>query len=611
MGGPPTEDLGARAARLPQQAGVYLFKDAAGLVLYVGKASNLRSRVRQYLAGTDGRFMVPFLVAQSSDVDVVLTDSEKEALILENTLIKRHQPPYNVKLRDDKNFLHLRLDPRKTWPRYELVRNIRDDGARYFGPYSSASKARRTLGFLQRAFPLRTCSDRVLASRRRPCVLHQMERCVAPCVAGHTDTEAYGELVSESMLWLEGRRGEVVERLRSRMMERAEALQFEQAARLRDLIAEIELTLQRQKMVDRSLADRDVMGLYREGDAGMLAILPVRRGMMLEPRFVSFDADRGESAELLSSWLNALYDEDIPPEILLPELPASAEVLVEVLSERRGSRVRLHVPQRGDKNRLMSLATDNARDRFRRRSDGLARRRRALSSLAEILELPAPPHRVECFDNSNLMGTNPVASCVVFLDGAPAKSEYRHYKIKTVVGPDDYASMEEILTRRFRRAAEEGLFPDLLVVDGGRGQLSAARRALRELGFDEQPVIGLAKPRTERARGERDAVDKIITTSGKTVLLEDNDPALNLLRHLRDEAHRFAIQFHRRTRRKDTLRSELEGLPGIGPARRKALVRHFGSVKRLKTATAQELAQVEGIGPSLAGRLHAALGGPQ
>lgn len=601
--------LAERAAQLPTTPGVYLFKAASGEVLYVGKAANLRARVRQYLAGTDGRFMVPFLVAASAEVDVVLVSSEKEALILENTLIKQHRPPYNVKLRDDKNFLHLRLDTRRRWPRYELVRSIKADKARYFGPYTSAAKARRTLEFLQRVFPLRTCSDVVLRSRRRPCLLHQMDRCVAPCVDGHTTTEAYDTLVDESMKWLDGRRGEVVERLRGRMMEHAEALEFERAARLRDLVAEIELTLSRQKVVDRKLGDRDVLGLHREGDAGMLCVLPVREGMMLEPSFVAFDADRGESAELLSSWLNGLYQgpEDTPSEILLPLWPTAHDALVEVLSERRRGRVRLAVPQRGDKARLVELAVENARDRFRRRSDGEARRRRALVSLADLLGLAAPPHRMECFDNSNLMGSHPVASCVVFLDGAPAKSQYRHYRIKTVEGPDDFASMEEILTRRFRRAAQEGIFPDLLVVDGGKGQLGVALRVLRELGFDEQPVIGLAKPRTERARGDRDAVDKIITTGGRTIRLEDNDPALNVLRHLRDESHRFAVQFHRRSRRSSALRSVLDGVPGVGPARRKALLRHFGSVRAVKAATAEQLAAVEGIGLRLAQQLHDAM----
>ena len=601
--------LAERVAQLPTTPGVYLFKAASGEVLYVGKATNLRARVRQYLAGTDGRFMVPFLVAASADVDVVLVDSEKEALILENTLIKRHRPPYNVKLRDDKNFLHLRLDTRRPWPRYEVVRTIKSDKARYFGPYSSAAKARRTLEFLQRVFPLRTCSDAVLRSRRRPCLLHQMDRCVAPCVEGHTTPEAYDSLVGESMKWLDGRRGEVIDGLRARMMEHAEALEFERAARLRDLVEEIELTLSRQKVVDRKLGDRDVLGLHREGDAGVLCVLPVREGMMLEPSFVSFDADRGDSAELLSSWLNGLYQgpEDTPAEILVPLLPTTPDALIEVLSERRGAKVRLVVPQRGDKVRLVRLATDNARDRFRRRSDGEARRRRGLSSLADLLGLAAPPHRMECFDNSNLMGSHPVASCVVFLDGAPAKSQYRHYRIKTVEGPDDFASMEEILTRRFRRAAQEGVFPDLLVVDGGKGQLGVARRVLRELGFDEQPVIGLAKPRTERSRGDREAVDKIITTDGRAIRLEDNDPALNILRHLRDESHRFAVQFHRRSRRASALRSVLDGVPGIGPARRKALLRHFGSVRAVKAATADQLAGVAGIGPQLAQQLHDAM----
>lgn len=600
--------LEERAAQLPRRPGVYLFKDADGTVLYVGKARDLRARVRQYLAGTDGRFMVRFLVASSATVDTVLTDTEKEALILENSLIKQHLPPYNVKLRDDKNFLHLRINPRARWPRYHLVRNIRNDGATTFGPYSSAQKARRTLAFLQRAFPLRTCSDQVLASRKTPCLLFQMKRCVAPCVDGHTTKPEYDALVSESMMVLDGRSGELATQLRARMRAHADALEFEDAARMRDLVVEIEQTLERQKVVDSRLGDRDVWGVFTEGDHAAICVMPVRAGMLLEPTFLRVNEERGALAEHLSSWLNTWYDgREIPPEILLPDAPLDTVALAEVLGERRGGRVQLKVPQRGDKVRLLSLATRNAQDRFQRDHSKEQRLERALTELAELCGLDAPPHRIECVDNSNIQGTSPVASCVVFLDGQPAKSLYRHYKIKTVEGPDDYASMAEVLQRRFRRAAEESVFPDLLVVDGGLGQLNVALQVLAELGLEDQPVIGLAKPRTEKRRGEFDAVDKIVLPGGETLRQPDNSPALNVLRHIRDESHRFAVSFHRRVRRKGTLGSVLEGVPGVGPKRRKALLIHFGSAKRVLQASLDELEQVPGLGKRMAAQIHATM----
>ncbi|HJN72928.1 MAG TPA: excinuclease ABC subunit UvrC [Myxococcota bacterium] len=601
--------LERQAAELPRHSGVYLFRDAESAVLYVGKAKDLRARVRQYLSGQDERFMVRFLVEQSQSVDVVLTDTEKEALILENTLIKQHRPPYNVKLRDDKNFLHIRIDPRVQWPMFTMVRRIRADGAKTFGPYSSAQKARRTLAFLQRSFPLRTCSDAVLRSRRKPCLLHQMSRCVAPCVEGHTTPERYQGLVEEATLVLSGRRQDALLLVRSRMRAAAEAEVFEEAARLRDLAREIEATLERQKVVDRKLSNRDVWGVFREGDLGAIAVLPVRGGMLREPWFLSIRGEPGPLPECLSGWLMAAYsDGGAPPEVLLPELPEEHEVLLELLREARGGRLALVVPLRGDKRRLLELAEANARDRFRREVDEGQRRHKTLSELADLVGLDAPPHRIECVDNSNIQGHDPVASCVVFLDGRPAKKEYRHYRIKTVIGPDDYASMKEVLTRRFTRAAREGLFPDLLVVDGGRGQLGVALDVLSELGLEDQAVVGLAKPRAERLRGETDAVDKILVPGvDELVRLPDNSPVLNLLRHLRDESHRFAIAFHRRSRRVSTLRSKLDGIPGVGPRRRKALLTHFGSMKKVAAASAEEIAGCPGIGPALAAEINKSL----
>ncbi|MFH1467633.1 MAG: excinuclease ABC subunit UvrC [Pseudomonadota bacterium] len=608
-------ELARRIDRLPRSPGVYLFKGGDGTVLYVGKAVSLRARVRQYFAGGDGRIMVPWLVSELADVEVVLTSTEKEALILENTLIKRFRPRYNAQLRDDKNFLHLRLDPAEIWPRLTLRRRIQPDGARYFGPYHSAARARQTLDAVQRHFPLRRCSDRSLQGRRRPCLLHQLHRCSAPCV-GLVSPEAYAELAEEASLFLAGRSRELLQRLEQRMLAHAEAERFEEAARLRDLLRAIEATIERQRVVDRRLGDRDVWGLFREGVRGVAAILPVRGGYLLEPEIHRVEGHAEDDAALLSSLLLQHYDpvegddprDRIPPELLLPQAPADAEALAEVLGERRGTRVHLHVPARGDKHALVDLAARNARERFLGATSEEERAAAALAALAEVCRLPAPPRRIECFDNSNLQGGDPVASMVVFVDGRPARAATRRYRIKTVQGVDDYGSMREILGRRLRRGLAEGALPDLLVVDGGHGQVSAARAVLADLGIEALPVIGLVKPRTERAHGQRDALDRIVLPALKEPLrLKANHPALRLLQHLRDESHATAVRYHRKVRSKRALESALEALPGVGPARRTALLRHFGSARHVAEASLEELCSAPGLGPALARRIHAAL----
>ena len=595
------DDLERKAAALPTCAGVYLFKDRRGRVLYVGKAKNLRARVRQYVAGQDERFMVPFLVASAADVEVIAVDTEKEALLLENTLIKKHLPRYNTKLVDDKNFLHLRIDRKQGWPRYALVRRIKDDGAKYFGPYASASRARETLAALQRHFPLRTCTDAVLNSRKRPCILYQMHRCSAPCV-DLVDRPAYDEIIDQSILFLEGRNRPLVARLNDRMGAAAEAERYEEAARLRDLMRSIEATLERQKVVDPKLRDRDVWGLYREGNRGALAILTVREGMMGEPRQTLLANLVGDDDELLSTLLNEAYEAggEIPAEILVPFLPVDVDAVAEVLSDRRGSKVSLHMASRGDKVRLVELAQENARLRYAREHDEDERRARALEELAQIVGLPAPPHRMECFDNSNLQGAQPVAAMSVFLDGRPARAEYRRYRIKTVVGADDYASMREILVRRLRRGVKEGNLPDLLVVDGGRGQLNVAVAVLAEEGLDV-PVIGIVKPRTEHAKGELDATDRLVLPSTKDpIKLRSGHPALRVVQWLRDEVHKHAVGYHRIVRNRESLTSLLEAIPGVGPTRRKALLQHLGSVRAVAEADLDALASVPTIGPALA-----------
>lgn len=595
-------NLVEQAEALPTEAGVYLFKDRSGEVLYVGKAVNLRARVKQYLQGHDERFMVRYLVAAARNVEVVPVRSEKEALLLENSLIKQHRPRFNVKLRDDKAFLQIRLDARESWPRLTTARRPKEDGARYFGPYPSATNARRTLAFVQRTFTLRTCTDAVLASRKRPCLLYQLGRCCAPCV-GLVTEEQYRELVDEAGLALAGRNRELVPRLQRRMVELAENERYEEAARMRDLVRSLESALERQVVADVRQGDRDAWAVFREADRGAVACLPVRDGLVLEPRVHPFEGEISDLPELLSNLLNNAYDEapSIPPEILVPVALADAEALEEVLRERRGARVRILVPQRGEKTALLEIAEKAAKSRFLTTHSEEDRIARALDGIAELAGLDTPPYRMECYDNSNLLGEDPVASQVVFLDGRPARKEYRRYKVKTVVGADDFATMREILSRRLRRAMEDGDFPDLIIVDGGRGQLSAAEDVLRELGLESQAVIGLSKPRTERARGERDAVDKIVLRGQPDpIVLRYDDPSLRMLQHLRDEAHREAVGFHRKRRAKRSLVSVLDGIEGIGVTRRKRLLLHFGSLSALRKATEAQIAEVPGFGPALA-----------
>jgi excinuclease ABC subunit C len=615
-------DLTSRADQLPRSPGVYMFKDLRGKVLYVGKARDIRARVRQYITGQDERLMVRFLVRAAADIDAVVVETEREALVLENTLIKKHRPRYNVKLVDDSSFLHLELDLGARWPRYRLVRRVekRRGKIRHFGPFTSASRGRSTLEFVQRRFPLRTCSDRELRSRKRPCLMHQMGRCVAPCVDLCTKEE-YAEVVEQSLLFLEGRDDELLRRLRGSMDAAAESLEFERAATLRDTIQAIETTLERKSVADTKLGTRDIWGLHRTEAGGAVALLPVRQGMMQEAAILPFTDHPGHDGELLSSVLNTWYADavDVPVEILVSCELADGDALAELLSERRGAAVRIRVPQRGEKTRLVAMAVENAQSAWDRRVDAASRCSSGLEELQRVARLPRLPRRMECFDNSNIQGTDPVASMAVFVDGEPARDLYRRYRIKTVVGADDYASMAEILGRRLRRGLEEGDLPDLLVVDGGKGQLSAARAVLQELGVADQtdpsprdrpliPIIGIVKPRTERRRGDRETPDRLVLPGVKNAIrLPHNSAALRMVQHLRDETHNTAVRYHRKVRNRRTLASGLDGLPGVGPSRRKALLTHFGSAAAVRTASVEQLAEVPGFGPMLAERVYAAL----
>jgi excinuclease ABC subunit C len=592
--------------RIPTAPGVYLFKDAAGKVVYVGKAKNLRTRVRQYFRpGGDERFFVAagLLGRVMADASTVVVDNEKEALLLENHLIKRHQPRFNVNLRDDKQYLVLRIDPQASYPRVEVVRNIKDDKARYFGPYHSATSCRETLRTLNRHFQLRTCSDHVLQSRQRPCLQYQIKRCPGPCVFP-IDRDAYAQQVEDVMMFLEGKNAHLLERLRGRMQAKAEAEEFEAAAQLRDAVAAIDKTLARQSVVQEQFVDQDVFGMARDADVVEVVVLFIRAGKLVGRRGFRVREQEFADAEVLGNFVQQYYATGtfIPDEVIVPTLPEEADVIADWLGTSRGKRVKILEPRRGHRTRLLSLAQKNAAasmvSRGKSEADALA----ALAKMQERLGLRRLPRRIECYDIAHIQGASTVASRVVFVDGEPDRSLYRKFKIKTVTN-DDFASMYEVLSRRFKRALDSDdpawQAPDLLVIDGGKGQLGTAVAALgdvgirldSERGFD---VIGLAKERDDTA-GVTQPDRVYLRNIKEPIRLRANTTELYVLSRIRDEAHRFANTYHRQHRKRQTLRSALDDIPGIGAKRRRTLLRHFGSLKQIKAASVDELAAVDGM----------------
>lgn len=614
-----TDALDVKVRNAPRSPGVYLMKDGAGGILYVGKARDLRLRVRAYFARTDARAMIPFLVSKIRDIEFIVTGTEKEALILENNLIKENRPRYNVDFRDDKAYFNIRIDPAEPFARFQLVRRPKRDGARYFGPYPSSGAARQTLQFLQSIFLFRTCRDRELQGRRRPCLEHQIGRCPAPCT-GRIDAAAYGRLVQEGIAFLEGRENALLADLRAQMDAAAEALRFEEAAMLRDRIAAIEATLERQRIVSAGGRNRDLFGLYREGDTTQVALLFIRDGRMIGQKLFPLIHLRAPSAELLSSLLMRYYDAaaEIPAEIVLPVALADAAVLQEWLADKRGRAVALTVPRRGEVRELLAIAGRNAKNAFQTARLVADRPEAVLPLLAEKLQLHNLPRRIECFDISNIGGQQAVGSLVVFTAGVARKADYRRFRIRTVPGADDYAMMYEVIRRRYE--GRESL-PDLIVVDGGRGQLGVALAVLKDLGIEGVDVIALAKERDAAPTGDRAGSDTAPAGPGRSedrvFLPGRKDPiylsrwpsALFLLQRVRDEAHRFALSYHRKVREKEVLRSLLDRIPGIGPARRQALLAHFGDLRRVRTATPAELMAVTGIGRGAAHRIRSFLDG--
>ena len=681
---PPRKTLAEILEGLPAAPGVYIMKDARGKPIYIGKAAILRNRVRQYFqpASGDIRDFVPLLEGIVVDIETVITSNEKEALLLENTLIKRHQPRFNVNLKDDKNFLVLRLDPEAAWPRLEVTRRLGDDGAYYFGPYHSASSCREALRAVNRHFQLRTCTDHVLQNRRRPCLQYQIKRCPAPCVLP-VSREAYGEQVRDVRLFLTGKSDELLDRLRARMKDAAGRTEFEVAAEIRDSIRALETSLEEQRVVSDDFADQDLIGYHREGIALEIVVMSIRGGTLNGSRAFSFTGQEFPDAELISSFIGLYYDlgPAPPDEVLLPIEIDDADLKGEWLTERRAEttgrkkKVEVCTPQRGDRRKLVDLANKNAASSFATRRNARADVELSLGKLQKRLKLPQLPRVIECYDVSHLQGFATVASMVVFVDGRPDKARYRTYKVRAPAKAgarrhnDDFASMYEVLSRRFRRAREAGpddagsswKLPDLIVVDGGKGQLAMALAAARDVGIPVGPgaalsIVGLAKERDDFASpiaadgaGEAqaegaiepgpDAVapgveaaaapdaagpEPVVQPAGRKETKADSrrpdrvflphakDPIpirpssaeMFILQQLRDEAHRFAIGFHRAQRRRLTLRSALSGIPGIGPARQRQLLRHFGSLKKVREASLDELAAAPGMTRAVAEAVH-------
>jgi excinuclease ABC subunit C len=595
---------------------VYLMRDGKGEIIYVGKARNLRQRVRTYFGATgDGRYHVRFLVAKVADIEVMLTDTEKEALLLENTLIKQHHPRYNLDLKDDKTYFSLRLDPREEFPRFSIVRKVPRDGARYFGPYSSATAARVVLRQITRMFPLRHYPLKACMARKRPCLYHQIGQCSAPC-HGLISAADYALLAEGATLFLEGKGKQLVAEFKRRMAEAAGAMRYEEAARWRNLLSSIEVTVEKQKVVMRGGGDSDVVGYFRDGARLELALLFIRGGVLSGSRLFNLTWEL-DDAEGVASFLRQFYSGEtfIPDEILLPLEIEAAGALAELLGEARGKKVAIARPQRGVKWELVKLAGKNAAAALRERDEAAASAEAVLEELRQRLLLSRLPQRIECYDISTIQGRHSVGSGVAFAGARPDKASYRRYRIRDVQGQDDFAMLAEVFSRRFReeKVAKEGL-PDLVVVDGGIGQLNAALKIVTGLGLAGRfDLVSLAKSRTVR-----DAESDTIAKSGERVflpgrknpvVLRQNSAPLLLLAAIRDEAHRFAIEYHRTLRGKAGVTSAIEELPGIGAKRRTALLKHFGSLQRLKDASVEEIAAVAGMNPTIAATIFAGLHG--
>jgi excinuclease ABC subunit C len=614
------EYLQEKLDALPTKPGVYLMKDAKGTILYVGKAVNLRARVRSYFHASAGQSpKIQRLVAGIDDVDFIVTASELEALILESNLIKRHKPKYNVRLKDDKRYPYIKVTWQEEFPRVLIVRRMERDGARYYGPFTAAWAVQQTLHTLRRVFPYLTCSRTITGQDERACLYLDIGLCLGPCI-GAASKDEYRDMIDGLCRFLEGKADEIAASLETKMQAASERWDFEEAALYRDQLDAIRRVIERQKIVSAAMADQDVVAFARADGDACVQVFFIRHGRLIGREYFVLDGAAEETdIDVVTSFIKQFYDEAayVPPEILLPQEIDEALVIQEWLRSRRGNKVVLKVPRRGRKRDLVEMATENAAETLAHlRAQWLideGKQARALAELQEHLDLDQPPNRIEGYDISTTQGVATTGSLVVFVKGVPRKSDYRRFRIRTVEGTDDYASMKEMLRRRFRRITEPDsqskpapggkdsswrLLPDLLIVDGGKGQLNVALEVLDEFGLrDQVPAVGLAKQEEEI----------FVPNRSEPVRLPRTSEGLYLMQRIRDEAHRFAITYHRKVRGTQTIISQLDGVPGIGAKRRSALLKHFGSIDAIRAASIEELAAVPGMTRKAAEQLKGSL----
>jgi excinuclease ABC subunit C len=623
MAGVPLDE---RLSALPAKPGVYLMKDAQGQIIYVGKAISLRNRVRSYFHTPAGQVpKVRRLVEHIADFEFIVTGSELEALILECNLIKKHRPHYNVRLKDDKHYPYIKITLQDAYPRIYTVRRMENDGARYFGPHTSSKAVYQTMELLRKLFPYLTCKREITGKDKRPCLYYYIGRCAGPCI-GAVSQEEYRGLVEQIILFLEGKQERIVDDLQRKMAQAAQDLDFERAATLRDQIQALQRVIEKQRIIDAAQSDQDVIAFAREDGQACVQTFFIRGGKLIgREYFVLTGTQDEDDLQIMSSFVKQFYDEAayIPPAILLQHEVDEALIIALWLRQKRGTKVTVHVPRRGKGRELVQMAAENAAETLAHlRAQWAADQARQVTALDELqkhLDLDVAPTRIECYDISDIQGRAATGSMVVFGKGVPRKSEYRRFRIKTVTGADDYAMLQEVLRRRFRRAAssqqsavsrqpspdgrrdprqdaasgeadvaeQEGwaVMPDLLIVDGGKGQLNAALEVMREMGVDHIPAIGLAKQHEEVFAPGR----------ASPILLPRDSEALYLLQRVRDEAHRFAIGYHRQLRQRTGLRSRLDDIPGIGAKRRQALLKRFGSLQAIREASLEELAAVQSM----------------
>ncbi len=615
----PQTDFSERLKATPAKPGVYLMRGKSGEVLYVGKAAGLRHRVSSYFAPSANLpLKISNMVARVTDYEYIVTESESEALILECNLIKEHQPPYNARLKDDKSYPFIKIDVSEDFPQVYITRRVNRDGSRYFGPFASAGSVRRTLSLLKKLFPYRSCTKTITGTDARPCLDFHIHRCVGPCI-GAVDKREYAEVIDQVVLFLEGKTNKVVGSIKKRMLDAADSLEFEKAAVLRDQLTAIEKVNEGQKVLHLTSENADVIATAPGPREAWVEVFFIRQGKLIgRDNFLMAGTQDDEPDKILTAFVKQFYDATpyVPPRILVQHHLEEPDGIVKWLREKRQGSVRVHVPQRGEKRRLIEMVAENAAQgleqlRVKQLSDTAAMDA-AMSELQEALSLPHPPRRIECYDISNIQGTSSVGSMVVFEDAKPKKAHYRRFKIKAVEGVDDYSMMREMLTRRFKRLAQSrraqdvdspaesnqkrtggnswGIVPDLVLIDGGKGHLGASLQVFLELGINDIPLASLAKENEEL----------FIPMMSESIILPRNSQGLYLVQRARDEAHRFAVTFHRERRSKKSVQSALDLVPGIGPKRKRMLIRKFGSLRGVSNASVEEIAAVPGMTLSLA-----------